>query len=169
MSKALHTPRIVRVPETTRRPLPGSRTAIHDPRWPRIVAALSELRDRGRHAVRIVDADCGAGALLLHAAHHARALGFTAIEGRGIDGSPALVGRARAAAARQADAAIGLVFETADMLAALRDEADQPADILLCHATGPQACRPDMVDALHAAGRRVIGDAGLAPGLMVAS
>ncbi len=153
-------------PGSTHRPLAASRTAIHDPRWPRISAALSDLRDRGRHAVRIVDSDCAAGSLLLHALHHARMLGFTAIEGRGIDGSPALIGRARAAAARQPDPAVGVIFECADMLAALRDEADLPADILLCQETGPKSGRPDLRDAVFAAGDRVIDDAandGVAP------
>ncbi len=153
-------------PGSTHRPLATSRTTIHDPRWPRISAALSDLRDRGRHAVRIVDADCGAGSLLLHALYHARILGFTAIEGRGIDGSPALIGRARAAAARQPDSAIGVIFECADMLAALRDEADLPADILLCQETGSKSGRPDLRDAVFAAGDRVIDDAandGVAP------
>jgi hypothetical protein len=139
---------------------------MHDPRWPLVSAALSDLRDRRRHAVRIVDSDCGGGSLLLHALHHARMLGFTAIEGRGIDGSPALIGRARAAAARQPDPAIGVIFECADMLAALRDEADLPADILLCEETGPKSGRPDLRDAVFAAGDRVIDDAandGVAP------
>lgn len=137
---------------------PSSRTAAHDPRWPAVAAALQALRDKKRHAVRIVDADCGAGCLLLHAIRHARALGFTAIEGRGINGSPALIGRARAAAARLGDPAIGVIFEMADMVAALRDEHDLPADIVLWHAgTGDPG--PAASDALRRAGDRVISDA----------
>ena len=112
---------------------PGSRTATHDPRWPAIVAALTALRDRERHAVRIVDLDCGAGCVLLAALRYARALGFTAIEGRGLSTSPALVGRANAAAARFADPATGVVFEAATA-AALDEEGDLPPDIVLCHA-----------------------------------
>lgn len=77
--------------------LPGSRTALHDPRWPAVAMALKSLHEEGRFSIRIVDADCGAGSLLIHAAHHARAMGYTAVEARGIDGSPALIGRARAA------------------------------------------------------------------------
>lgn len=85
--------------------------------------------------MRIVDADCGAGCLLLQAVHHARSLGFTAIEGRGIDGSPALIGRAKAAALRQRDHAIGLVFEVSDAAVALSEEYDLPADLVLWHGT----------------------------------
>lgn len=111
--------------------LPGGRMASHDPRWQAICAALARLREQGRCSVRIVDADCGAGSLLVLAAHHARALGFTAIEGRGIDQSPALVGRARASASRAGDPAIGLEFDVLDVFEALRAEEELPADILL--------------------------------------
>lgn len=138
--------------------LPGSRAATHDPRWPPVAAALASLRETGRCAVRIVDADCGAGCLLLQAMRHARALGFTAIEGRGIDGSPALIGRARTAAARLHDPAIGIVFEVADMTAALREEHDLPADIVLWHGAPIDAVRPDLPEILGRAGGRVIGD-----------
>jgi hypothetical protein len=134
--------------------LPGSRTALHDPRWPAIAAALTALRDRGRFAVRIVDADCGAGCLLLQAAQYARSLGFTAIEGRGIDGSPALIGRAKAAASRQRDPAIGITFDLSDVLAALGEEHDLPADIVLWH--GPRREAIDL--ALSRAADLVIGD-----------
>ena len=137
---------------------PSSRTAAHDPRWPVLAAVLQELHDQKRYAVRIVDADCGAGCLLLHAVRHARALGFTAIEGRGIDGSPALIGRARAAAARVRDPAIGVVFEMGDMVEALRDEHDLPADIVLWHP-GAGDLHHDVSEALRRAGDRVIGDA----------
>ena len=111
--------------------LPRLRTARDDPRWPRLCAALARLRARRRHAVRIVDADCGAGSLLLRAVQHARTLGFTAIEARGIAGSPALIGRARAAASRTIDPAIGLDFTSADLILSLREEAEMPADIVL--------------------------------------
>lgn len=133
---------------------PGGRTALHDPRWPVVAAALSALRERGRFAVRIVDADCGAGALLLHAVQHARTLGFTAIEGRGIDGAPALIGRAKAAALRRRDPAIGVTFDRADMLVALRDEHDLPADLVLWHGKW----RGQIGEALSRAGRVIIRD-----------
>lgn len=137
-----------------------SRTAVHDPRWPFVTAALAALRDKHRCAVRIVDADCGAGALLFEAVRHARKLGFTAIEGRGIDGSPALVGRARAAASRISDHAIGVDFEMTDMVAALRDEQDFPADVVLWHGSEEEDRHAGVVDALMRAGRAVIGDHG---------
>lgn len=147
-------------PSATARSLVGSRVATDDPRWPGIMASLAALRERGRHAVRIVDANCGAGSLLLHALHHARAIGFTAIEGRGIDGSPALIGRARAAASRQQDAAIGVAFEMADMVAALRDEHDLPADIVIWHGPGKQDLDPTVLFAIRAAGSCIVDDAG---------
>ena len=103
----------------------------HDPRWPAIRSALSGLREQRRFAVRIVDADCGAGALLIRAVRHARMLGFTAIEGRGIGGSAAMIGRARCAARRASDPAIGLEFASLTRDEALRAERDLPADILL--------------------------------------
>ncbi|PTQ59382.1 methyltransferase family protein [Sphingomonas aurantiaca] len=136
---------------------PGSEAAVHDPRWPRIEAALLALRSSGRHAVRIVDADCGAGTLLLHALGHARQLGFTAVEGHGIDRSWLSIGRARSAARRAADPALGVDFEVADIVGALRDEQDLPADIVICHdVTRDQ--RPEAARAVRNAGRIVIAD-----------
>ena len=149
-------PRLYRA-STIVHPQPGSRTATHDERWPALATALAGLRERKRCSVRMVDSDCGAGCLLLHAACHARALGFTAIEARGIGGSPALIGRARAAAGRLHDPAIGTVFEVKDMLAGLRDEYDFPADIVLWRGA-TDAAQSAIVEALHKAGRLVIGD-----------
>jgi hypothetical protein len=134
-----------------------SSTALHDPRWSKVEAALSALRARGRHAVRVVDAQCGAGSLLLHALHHARSLGFTAIEGHGTDGSPALIGRARAAANRWVDPAIGTQFDVADIITALRGEHDLPADIVICHGSAARN-RPEVDVALHCAGRIIVDD-----------
>jgi hypothetical protein len=142
---------------STKTAMPGSKAAIHDPRWPVVTAALATLRDDGRHAVRIVDADCGAGSLLLQAVHHARALDFTAIEGRGIDGSPSLIGRARAAANRCTNLAIGTTFEVADMVTALLEEHDLPADLVICHGMAKDR-RPEVALALRNAARIVIGD-----------
>lgn len=141
--------------------IPGSRAARNDPRWPEICSALSALRAHRRHAVRIVDADCACGTLLIEAVHHARALGFTAIEGRGIDGSPALIGRARVAAARSRDPAIGLIFEVADMADALVSEADFPPDIVLWHGSRAGDDRP-AVRLVATAGDLVIGDHAVA-------
>lgn len=156
---AAQTSKMPRVPSNGAVPLPGSRTANFDPRWPAILTALLRLRDDGRRAVRVVDADCGDGHLLLHALRHARALGFTAIEGRGIDGSPALIGRARAAAALVSDAAIGVAFELADMVDALQAEITCPADIVLWRTPRPGNGQPAVADALARAGRLVISDA----------
>lgn len=136
----------------------GSRTARQDPRWPTIAATLVALRDSRRRSVRIVDADCGCGALLIETARYARALGFTAIEGRGIDGAPMMIGRARAAASRLGDPAIGLVFDLTDMATALREEADFPADLVLWHRRHGESDQPGIAALLAAAGARVIGD-----------
>ena len=142
----------------TARHRPGSRAASHDPRWSAVTAMLAELRDQGRFAVRIVDADCGTGCLLINAVHQARALGFTAIEGHGIDGSPALIGRARAAADRVRDLGVGVTFEMADMVGALEAEQDLLPDIVLWHDLRPDGDRPEILGALAAGGALVIGD-----------
>lgn len=131
-----------------------------DERWPAIVAELERLFEAHRRSVRIVDADCGDGALLLHALRHARALGFVAIEGHGIDGVPALVARARHAAARLHDPAIGVDFEMADLADALAQEAEVPADIVLWHGSEDHLqADASVVRALAAAGRMVIDHA----------
>jgi len=135
--------------------------AGHDRRWPALAETLGHLREAGRHSIRIVDADCGAGCLLIHAARYARTLGFMAIEGRGIDGAPQLVGRARAAAARLGDAAIGLGFEAADLLTALEEEAEFPADIVLWHGEPGGLDETRVLAALHRAAGRVITDRSL--------
>ena len=161
-SKLADTQRRV-APKAITRPTsaPVSRAAHSDGRWGEIASALAALREKGRHAVRIVDADCACGTLLVEAVRHARALGFTAIEGRGIDGSPAMIGRARAAAGRLHDPAIGLQFEVADMVMALASETDFPADIVLWHGSRSGDRRCGVEAALLAAGDRVIGDSAL--------
>lgn len=136
------------------------RPRCRDTRWPEVAAALAALRAAKRCSVRIVDADCGAGTLLLCAVRFARALGFTAIEARGIDATPALIGRARAAAAEVCDPAIGIVFERGEPIAALGEECAFPADIVLWH--GSLGTPDDVaVRAEHAAlcaGHAVIAD-----------
>lgn len=107
------------------------RRAEADSRWPIILRALKALRERGRRSIRIVDAGCGAGDLLIETVRRARALGFVAIEARGIDRDPALIAAARAAAQPGDDAAIGLAFETGDLCEALCEEAAFPADLVL--------------------------------------
>jgi hypothetical protein len=137
---------------------PGCRTGRADRRWPQIAAALGELRERGRYAVRIVDAECACGTPLIAAAHHAHALGFTGIEARGIDHSPARIGRARAAAYRLCDPAIGFSFEVADTVQALAEEADFPADIVLWHDRSSGGLQAGIREAVAAAGDLIIGD-----------
>ncbi len=137
---------------------PGlARPRCRDARWPEVAATLAALRATKRRSVRIVDADCGAGSLLLCAVRFARALGFTAIEARGIDDAPALVGRARAAAAEMHDPAIGITFERGEPIAALDEESDFPADIILWHGgRGPDAKRAER--AVACAGQISIAD-----------
>lgn len=132
------------------------RIDCRDQRWPAIAAALSALRAAKRRSVRIVDAECGAGRILLCAVRYARALGFTSIEGRGIDDAPALVRRAQAAAGDLHAPAIGLTFETGEMAVALQDESDFPADIVVWHGGGRQDRA--VVRALAAAGHTLIAD-----------
>jgi hypothetical protein len=105
--------------------------AARDLRWPAILAQLKMLRAAGRRSVRIVDAACGDGALLLPALGRARALGFVAIEARGVDGDADALARARRAAAAMADRAVEVQFDLGSVETALREEAAFPADILL--------------------------------------
>lgn len=126
-------PKLARAVQRTRSRSALRRPRCRDARWPQVAATLTALRAQKRCSVRIVDADCGAGTLLLCAVRFARALGFTAIEARGIDGAPALVGRARAVAAALRDPAIGITFEHGEQIAALSEESDFPADIVIWH------------------------------------
>ncbi len=155
---AEHTvPSPVRPPERRHVAIPASqRFHCQDARWPDIAAALAELRAAKRCSVRIVDTDCGTGALLLCAVCHARALGFTAIEALGFNDTPALVDRARAAATAVHDPAIGITFESADLASALDGETDFPADIVVWH--GCKDCDAAVAQAVAAAGHTLIGD-----------
>lgn len=140
-----------------------------DVRWPAVAAALADLRAAGRCSVRIVDADCGTGRLLLRAVRHARALGFTAIEARGIDVVAALVLQGQSTAAALDDPAIGIDFEVGDPATALAEEAEFPADIVLW--CGKLGCRSRIGRAIAAAGRQTIAtplDAGDAIGKLAA-
>ncbi len=69
-----------------------------------------------------------------------------------------MIGRARAAAIRLHEPAIGLTFELADMAQALAQEADFPADIVLCHDRHGEGDQPGIGGLLAAAGDLVIGD-----------
>ena len=129
-----------------------------DRRWPMIVRKLVALRRRHRFSIRIVDTDCGDGALLIETARRARALGFVAIEARGIDPDPARIATARRDAVAASDPAIGFTFEAGDPGAALREEADFPADLLFYEG---QEGRADAISAMAiAAGRTVLRRTG---------
>ncbi|MDY7524311.1 SAM-dependent methyltransferase [Sphingomonas sp. 10B4] len=150
-------PTLERAASRKRSSAAGRRPRCRDTRWPEVAAALAALRAAKRCSVRIVDADCGAGSLLLCAVRFARSLGFTAIEARGVDTAPALVDRARAAAATVRDPAIGITFERGEPIAALCEESDFPADIVLWHGgRGANASTADR--AAVRAGRAVIAD-----------
>ena len=145
------------------RPHPAARKrqpGCRDRRWPALAAALDTLHGAHRRSVRIVDCDCGGGALLLCAVRYARAIGFTAIEARGIDDQAMLVDRARAAAADLRDPAIGISFEATDIVRALEDEADFPADIVLWH--GRTECSDAEARAVACAGVVSIAEPALA-------
>lgn len=98
----------------------------------RLDLALVTLANQRRRAIRLLHAGCGDGSLLLSAARRASALGFVAIEARGVDPSPRRIAAARAATATLDDPAIGLTFEVGDVRDALADEDDGACDIVLC-------------------------------------
>ena len=100
--------------------------------WRRIDGALVDLRTQGREHVRILDLGCGPGTWLMRAALHARALGFTAIETRGIDISAELIGMAQRSASRIHVPGIALDFAVQDLEAALAGETADSCDLILC-------------------------------------
>lgn len=100
--------------------------------WARIDATLIDLRTHRRHAIRIVDLGCGAGDWLIRTAQRARALGFTAIEARGVDSDPVAVAVAARRAEEHRDPAIGLTFEVGRFGEVLEEERDTACDIILC-------------------------------------
>ncbi|WP_294331839.1 SAM-dependent methyltransferase [uncultured Sphingomonas sp.] len=138
----------------------AERVAMQDLRWPMVAARLEAMREEGRRSIRIVDAACGDASLLLLAVRTARALGFVAIEARGVDLDGALLAQARRVAATIRDAAIDLRFYVGTADAAMRDELAFPADILL-YAAAPQE-RASLVWLARKAGRLAL--AGLRPG-----
>ena len=112
--------------------------------------ALLELQGAGRQAIRIVDASCGSGAALIRAVVRARALGFVAIEARGVDPSGDDIMIAHWATQNWRDPAIGLSFDVGDIGDALAREDDRAVDILLC-ARGPLERLP-IIERRQAAG-----------------
>jgi hypothetical protein len=69
-----------------------------------------------------------------------------------------MIERARAAAVRLHEPAIGLTFELADMAQALAQEADFPADIVLCHDRHGEGDQPGIGGLLAAAADLVVAD-----------
>ena len=69
-----------------------------------------------------------------------------------------MIGRARTAAARLHEPAIGLTFEVADIVDALAGEADFPADIVLWHGSRAINDRPGLRESLVNAGDLLIAD-----------
>lgn len=134
------------------------RIRSRDARWPALASALLAMRAASRRSIRIVDADCGAGSLLLCAVRHARALGFTAIEARGIDQAAMHVRRAQAAAAKLCDPAISVTFETGMIVDALAAEAEFPADIVLWHGETDTAMGHRVAEVVSSCGNTVIAD-----------
>lgn len=100
--------------------------------WKRLDAMLIRLWTEGRRAIRILDAGCGPGTWLLRMAVRARDLGFSAIDGRGIDVAPAMVDLARSRLRYAYDPHIGLRFDIGDMIEALGEEDEGSYDIVLC-------------------------------------
>lgn len=130
-------------------PHTGQPSVPFDHRWKALCSQLERLHAQGRRAVRIVDVNCGDGALLVAAAHYARRLGFVAIEGLGAERDPAQIDEARRLSRAFAHPTIGLTLELADPLPMLQAEAEFPADIVLYKAPkrGSQAFERALVRA----------------------
>lgn len=132
----------------------GSR---HAPGDARIARALAEFRNHGHRAVRMLDLDCADGSRLLGAAETARALGFVAIEGRGVSLWTAGIRHARRQAEIDAHPSTSLVFEIAEPIAALASEHDGAADLIFLSEPMPYPCSP-LGAALARLGGRVLAN-----------
>lgn len=124
---------------------PRNTTALHWRHGPcprRIEAELHELRLGGRRSIRMLDLGCGSGERLLHAAKHARALGFVAIEGRGVDLSPLRIRHARQQARVDAHPSTILQFDMAEAIQALAAEHDGAADLIFLSQPLPYPSSP---------------------------
>jgi SAM-dependent methyltransferase len=114
--------------------------------WRRLDAMLVRMWTGGRRAIRILDLGCGTGSWLLRLAVRARDLGFSAIDGLGVDISPAMIDIARSRLRYAFDPHIGLRFDVADMLDAIGEEDEGSFDIVIClgvlnHLTADQRAR----------------------------
>jgi SAM-dependent methyltransferase len=114
----------------------------------KIDTVLRDLRLRGRHALRIIDLGCGTGGWLIATALRARELGFTAIEGRGVDRDPDAIERAWAAALVRREPAIGLAFEIGSIARAVDEENEGGCDLILCLDRGLDEVDPGSVAGL---------------------
>jgi SAM-dependent methyltransferase len=110
----------------------GARSYTDRALWARLDAMLVRLWTGGRRAIRILDLGCGAGSWLLRLAVRARDLGFSAIDGLGVDISPAMIDIARSHLRYAFDPHIGLRFEVADMLESMDAEDEGSFDIVIC-------------------------------------
>lgn len=95
---------------------------------------LRGLYEQGRRAVRIADLDCGSGRRLVRVARRARQLGFVAVEARGCARTRAEAESAAKAAHARHDPAIGMSFDAAGLDAALAEEVDEGADLVIATA-----------------------------------
>lgn len=100
--------------------------------WQRIEAALVELRLQGRRTIRILDLGCGPGTWTLRTALRARALGFEAVEARGVDLSAGLIALAHDSAGAARGPGLAIDFAVEDLEAALALEAVRSCDLILC-------------------------------------
>jgi len=114
----------------------------HGPSMERIASVLGDLHRDGRHAIRILDLECGDGERLLRTAAVAREMRFVAIEGTGVDLSVGRIRHARREAQIQAHLSTTLDFKVAEAMAALALEQDGAVDLVLMSDAPPYPASP---------------------------